>query len=473
MRVAIVGAGVAGLGSALALARDGHDVVLLERDSTPLPDTPDEAFDWKRRGAPQVRHSHAFLARMRNLLRDKLPDVRDELLSAGATEVAWGEMLPDTIEDRTPAASDEDLVMLCCRRTTFEWVLRHAIVRTERADLRDGVTVTGLLGSNGSGPVRVTGVRTSDGDVEADVVLDATGRPSRLPELLREVGVRLEETKSGTGIVYLSRFYRLREGAEAPNAQAFNGADLGYLKFAVFRGDNRSFSVTLAYGTDDAEMRLLRDRGRFDAATKAIPAIAEWVHPDVAEPISGVQYMGGLINRIRHFVVDGEPVVRGLHGVGDASVCTNPLYGRGCSLGMVHGVLFAETLGRDGEDARDLAIAFDEATQRELVPWYVASKQQDKVSMAVQRGDELSEFDTFVRSLVTDGVFPASRYDADVSRAWFRTFNLLTPPDSLMTNPDVMRTVMEYWNGRESRDRPEAMGPPREDFLRTVTTDAP
>src|SRR5919108_2405857 len=98
MRIAIVGAGVAGLGAALALARGGHDVVLLERDATPLPDTPDEAFGWKRRGAPQVRHSHAFLARMRNLLRDRLPDVRDELLGAGATEVAWSEMIPETIE---------------------------------------------------------------------------------------------------------------------------------------------------------------------------------------------------------------------------------------------------------------------------------------------------------------------------------------------------------------------------------------
>ena len=469
MRVAIVGAGVAGLASALALARDGHDVVLLERDATPLPETPDEAFDWKRRGAPQVRHSHAFLARMRNLLRDRLPDVRDELLASGATEVAWAEMLPDTIEDRSPQPGDEDLVMLCCRRTTFEWVLRHAILRTERADLRDGVTVTGLISQNGSGPPRVTGVRTKDGDVEADVVMDATGRPSRLPELLREAGANLEETKSGTGIVYLSRFYRLREGVEPPNAQAFTGADLGYLKFAVFRGDNRSFSVTLAYATGDTDMRALRDAGRFDAATNAIPAIRDWVCPEVSDSISGVQYMGGLINRVRHFVVDGEPVVLGLHAVGDASVCTNPLYGRGCSLGMVHGVLFADTLATDGGDPRSLALAFDEATQRELVPWYVASKQQDKVSMAVQRGEELSEFDTFVRSLVTDGVFPASRHSAAVSRAWFRTFNLLTTPDALMTDPDVMRIVMEAWNERETREPPEPMGPPREEFLAAVT----
>ncbi len=213
-------------------------------------------------------------------------------------------------------------------------------------------------------------------------------------------------------------------------------------------------------------MRALRERGRFDAATQAIPAIAEWVHGDVAEAISGVQYMGGLINRVRHFVVDGEPVVRGLHAVGDASVCTNPLYGRGCSLGMLHGVLFADTLATGAEDVE---LAFDEATQRELVPWYVASKQQDAVSMAVQRGEELSDFDAYVRSLVMDGLFPASRVHADVSRAWFRTFNLLTQPDALFTDPDVMRIVLEYWNERETRERQAPEGPTREEFMHVIT----
>lgn len=460
MRIAIVGAGVAGLGAALALGRDGHDVVVLERDATPLPTTPDEAFEWKRRGAPQVRHSHAFLARMRNLLRDRFPDVREELLASGATEVAWGDMLMPTVTDRSPRDGDEDLVMLCCRRTTFEWCLRHAALRTDRVELRDGVTVNGYQAVNG----RVTSIDTSTGVIGADVVLDATGRPSRLPDMLREIDVRLEETNSPTGIVYLSRFYRLHGGL--PNRQAFNGADLGYLKFAVFRGDNETFSITLAYATDDVEMRALRERGRFDAATKAIPAIAQWIDPDVSAPISGVQYMGGLINRVRRFVVDGQAVVRGLHGLGDASVCTNPLYGRGCSLGMLHGVLFADVLSSGAEDVE---LAFHEATERELIPWYVASKQQDAVSIKVQRGEELSDFDAFIRSLVMDGLFPAARVEADVSRAWFRSFNLLTSPDKLMTDPDVMRVVMEYYNDRKSRPKEAPDGPTREEFMSSVS----
>jgi hypothetical protein len=136
---------------------------------------------------------------------------------------------------------------------------------------------------------------------------------------------------------------------------------------------------------------------------------------------------------------------------------------------MLHGTLFAEVAADNGGDARELALAFREATQRELIPWYVAAKQQDSVSMAVGRGDELSEFDSFIRSMVMDGVFPASRANADVSRAWFRTFNLLEKPDFLMTSPDVMRVVMEFWNEREGREAPEPMGPTREVFLQALT----
>src|SRR3954447_15414047 len=128
MKAVVIGAGVGGLGAALALSRAGHEVTVVERDHTPLPHDPDEAFAWDRRGAPQVRHSHALLARLRNLLRDRYPDVLEQLLAARASEIRFTDILPPDIDDPTPQAGDDDLVALACRRTTFEWVLRRVVL---------------------------------------------------------------------------------------------------------------------------------------------------------------------------------------------------------------------------------------------------------------------------------------------------------------------------------------------------------
>src|SRR4051812_5539847 len=180
MQVVVVGAGVGGLGTALALSRQGHDVTVLERDTTPLPHDPDEAFEWDRRGAPQVRHSHAMLARLRNLLRDRYPDVLEALYAAGVTDWPLTVNLPPTIDDPSPQPGDDDLVMLACRRTTFEWVLRRTVLAAPHVALLDGVVVDGLLGEHGA----VRGVRTDSGPFDADLVVAANGRRGDVPAWL-------------------------------------------------------------------------------------------------------------------------------------------------------------------------------------------------------------------------------------------------------------------------------------------------
>ena len=247
MHVTVIGGGVSGLGTALALARRGHVVTVVERDHTPMPKSADEAFDWDRRGAPQVRHSHAFLARLHGLLLRDYPDVLADLLAEGATEIRFGEDLPPSITDFEPEPGDAELVMLACRRTTFEWVVRRAALAEGRVELRTGVAATGLV-SDGfvespSGTRRpiVSGVRLSDGtDLRGDLVVVAAGRRSVVPEWLVEIGAaEIREEVEDTGIVYFSRFYRLLDGEDYPTSTGLIGGDLGYLKYGVFVGDNR------------------------------------------------------------------------------------------------------------------------------------------------------------------------------------------------------------------------------------------
>lgn len=470
MQVVVVGGGVSGLSSALALARHGHDVTVIERDDTPMPATADEAFEWDRRGAPQVRHSHAFLARLRNLLRDRYPDVYASLLAEGATEMRFGDDLPPTIVDFEPQPGDTDLVMLACRRTTFEWVLRRAALDEGRVSFRTGNGVAGLVAEPRYGTPHVTGVRLDDGtEVSADLVVAAAGRRSTVPDWLAEVGsAEVPEQVDDTGIVYFSRFYRLRDGEEYPPRSGPIGGDLGYLKYGVFVGDNRTFSITLATPVADDELRrTLTDPEVFEAAGRQLVATAPYLDGRAEAITPQVHAMAGLLNRWRDYVVDGEPVATGIVPVGDAVLCTNPLYGRGCSTAFWGAHLLAQAVEACGDDVRDIALAYDASLRAEIHPWYRSGVEQDsearRVAAALLQGEnpdaDSTDPRTFMRAVLRDGLLPAMRTDAVVLRAFFRNLNLLTSPDSLAKDPEVGARVFAVWQDRENRPPAEPLGP--------------
>jgi 2-polyprenyl-6-methoxyphenol hydroxylase-like FAD-dependent oxidoreductase len=491
VRVIVIGGGVAGLGVALALSRDGHEVVVLESDATPLPESSVEAFEhWDRRGAPQVWHSHAFLSRLRNLLLAHAPDVREALLAHGAYELEFGESLPPTIRDFRPEPGDEELVLLACRRITFEWVLRRIVQRNHAVTWRGAVRVEGLVAgpASGTGIPRVTGVvARGEAGVErldADLVVDASGRRSRLPAWLTQIGGgNVEQEEEDCGIFYCSRFYRLRPGASPPPGSSLIGADLGYMKYAIFPGDSGIFSVTLAASPEDAPLRAILHREPFEAAAGALPVIRDWVDPQRAEPITPIRAMGSLRNRRRSFVCDGAPVALGVHAIGDAAIHTNPLYGRGCALAFVHAYLLLAALREHGDDAESCARALHEATRREIVPWYRAARDQDReareVAAAEQRGEGIGELlpsqpgrpvdpRAFMRSVLRDGLLPALRTDAVVLRTFVRSFNLLAAPDALITDPEVFRRILAVWQDRDARSSRDREGPPREQMLQVL-----
>jgi 2-polyprenyl-6-methoxyphenol hydroxylase-like FAD-dependent oxidoreductase len=475
MRVIVIGGGVAGLATAVQLGRAGHDVTVIERDDTPMPETADEAFEWNRRGAPQVRHSHAFLARLRNLLRDHQPDILEALLDEGATEMRFGDGLPPEM-DFTPEPGDDDLVMIACRRTTFEWVLRRAALAEANVTIRTGLAVSGLIAADESGsgsagvvPV-VSGVRLDDGTkLVADLVVAANGRRSAVAEWLAQIGAReVTETVEDTGIVYASRFYRLRPDADLPPRSGPIGGDLGYVKYGTFVGDNRTFSITLAVPTDDDELRRrLADPVAFDAAARSLPATAPWLDGR-AEPLTPeVHLMAGLLNKWSDYVVDAEPAAIGLVPVGDAVLCTNPLYGRGCSTAYWSAQLLASAIAEHPADTRAAAVAYDAALRAEIHPWYRSSVEQDRearrVAAALLAGEDpygdASDPRAFTRSVLRDGLAPALRSDQVVLRAFVRNLNLLSPPDALLTDADFGARVFAVLQTKDQRPPEPSLGP--------------
>jgi flavin-dependent dehydrogenase len=171
----------------------------------------------------------------------------------------------------------------------------------------------------------------------------------------------------------------------------------------------------------------------------------------------------------------------GMLALGDAAVHTNPLYGRGCSLALVHAAALADSVALHGDDLEALALAFDAATDREIIPWYKLAVAQDRDALAWARrlrengaptrpdGSGPVDPRAYLRDLLLHGLVPALRLDATVLRAFLRGFNLLDPPGDLMRNADLLKRVVAVYQGRHERTEP-ALGPDREKLLELIAT---
>jgi len=482
--VVVIGGSVSGLGVGLALAKDGHRVTILEGDPAPMPASHVDAFEqWERRGSPQTWHSHALLARLRNLIRDHAPEFLEKLLARGAGELSFADMANRLLPGAALEPGDQDIVLLACRRVTFEWVLRRHVLDTGLVDFRDGVQVTGLLARPGE-PPRVRGVRLvahGDGaaqELAADFVVDASGRRTKLRDWLETVGCEpIREESEPCGIFYTSRFYRLHDGVEPPPVEGpIVGEDLGYMKLGLFPGDARIFSITLAASPDDDAMRAVLHRPAFEAAAAALPHLAAWVDPAVSAPISDVHAMANLRNTRRFLVEAGAPRVIGFAAVGDSLVHANPITGRGCSFAWMGAFELARCLTEHAGDPRETVLAYDAAVERDVVPWYEMQVQQDRdaveVAQAQRRGEdpfELTRPDgtndpkAFLRSVIRDGLVPAIRTDIVVMRRVMRLMNLLDPPADLMRDPEFFARVVACWQQRQERE-PLRLGPRRDEM---------
>ena len=145
--ILILGAGIAGLCSALALSGKGHTITLIEKDPPPPEGGADVAFaDWKHAGVGHLRHSHAFLARLRTLIKASHPALLDALAAAGCRELKFADGLPEPMREiYRPAPGDDDLAVLTSRRTTLELVIRRYVEGLEGVEIRSGLIVKEVL----------------------------------------------------------------------------------------------------------------------------------------------------------------------------------------------------------------------------------------------------------------------------------------------------------------------------------------
>lgn len=466
--ILVLGAGLTGLSTAMLLARDGHQVTVLERDPAEAPEAGQAWEAWDRRGVSQFRLPHVMLPRWREVMERELPEVLDEVLGAGGLRPNLLAMLPESRRG-TLRDGDERFVTVTARRPVLEAAVAAVAGRTPGVAIRRGVAVTGLIADPPApgGAARIGGVLAAGGQaLHADLVVDCCGRRSPLGSWLEAIGApRPAEEREDCGFVYYGRHFQTRTG-ELPRAETNMLQHYDSVSVLTLPGDNGTWSVVFTAASRDRRLRALRDPDRWDAALARYPLVAQWRD---GEPITGVDVMAGLEDRYRRLVVDGVPVATGVVAVGDAWACTNPSLGRGASIGLVHACALRDVLREiTAEDQEKLVRRFDEVTAAVAEPLYRATLWFDRGRLAEVAADAAAGGDGAAGPAKDPGwvagkaLFAASLADQDVAREYLAVAMLLTTADEVFTKPGMAERVVRLGAGAARYPLP---GPNRQELL--------
>ncbi|MPY92988.1 MAG: FAD-dependent oxidoreductase [Acidimicrobiia bacterium] len=463
--VIVVGGGIAGLCAGALLARDGHHVVLLERDGTAPPASPEDLWSaWERRGVGQFRMLHFFLARFREHAEAELPEVVTAMEEAGALRSNPLDGMPEAMSGGS-RPGDERFTVLTGRRPVVEAAICRAVADQPGLELRRATAVRGLLGGE---PVRpgvphVKGVVTEDGtELHADLVVDASGRRSPLPGWLAAIGARPpEEEREDSGFLYYGRHFRSSDGSVPP---AFGPLlqPYGSVSVLTLPADNGTWGVGVITSGSDAALRRLRLPEVWERVVKSYPLVAHWLD---GEPISGVDVMANIEDRHRRYWCDGAPCATGVLAVGDSWACTNPSLGRGASIGLQH-VLCLRDLLREvpAADASDLLTRWDEVTSAVVEPLYRDTLAFDRHRLAEIRAElEGVPYETEDPGwLLGQALRHGAAKDPDLLRGFLSVSLLLERGGDVLSRPGVAERAIAL-------GQPEpAPGPDREQLLTLV-----
>ena len=434
MHVVIVGAGPTGLFVALALARRGHRVSVVDRDPGPAPDG-----SWNRRGVMQFHQSHGYRGQVVDALRVEAPDVLDGLFAAGATLV--------TVPVGPPGL--EATASLLCRRSVFDRVLWT--VAQAQPGLRF-VTghADGLLSMRG----RATGVLVDGITLDADLVIDASGRAGRALASVRGPAEMAE-----CGVTYACREYALRPGAEPGPVNTPIGMMVGYPHYMaiVFRHDGPTFSVLLACAAADRPLRALREPEVFSAAERMIPHVAEWIDPARSRPIGPVRPGAGFNNSYRgQLDAAGAPALPGLIAVGDAVCTTTPLAGRGVALSLLQAHRLVDLVQTHPGDPAAVALALEDWCTAHIRPWFDDHLYTDADRVRRWAGGEID----LTRPLPSDLIAAAAEADPSLGAVIGPYEGMLTLPSSLDAIEPRVREL--YAGGWRPKPFP---GPTRDELV--------
>ena len=466
-RIAVIGGSLTGLFCAAAVAAAGHEVTIVERDDYPDAPVP-------RRGVPQGTQTHVLLARGLSAAEELLPGIRLDLIAAGAIGFDSGDLAVLGVHGWLPVGiAGPELVT--ATRPLVEQVVRDRVLALEgirvvtgratglhahldgstgrerftlvRRRDRGRPTSRGRASSGGRPAGRAWRVDLADGSaIDADIVIDASGRTSRLPHWLAALGIRTPDpieldARSG----YSTRIYRAPANLVGGCPGILIGATPGLPRGGMALVAENDLWLVSAVGF--GEHRPPKDEEGFAAFLAGIadPSISEIAA--VGEPVSEVLSYRRTSN-VRHPYERVRHWPRGLVAVGDALCAFNPVYGQGITVGALEALVLRDA-------ARNGALHSGRPLQRRVASradtaWAIATAADrifldDPPPLSAPERMIGAWFDALGRLAVAG--------DTLANRSLNRVYSLSAPP-SILFDPRLARRAFARTLSRSTRSAP-------------------
>jgi 2-polyprenyl-6-methoxyphenol hydroxylase-like FAD-dependent oxidoreductase len=357
--------------AAHVLARHLGSVTVVDRDT--LPDRPGH-----RKGLPQARHAHVLWSGGARIVDDLVPGTIDRMLAGGARKIGFQEDVVTLTSHGWQHRFRPKQYVMMCGRAVLDWAVRSEVLTNDRIRLRERTEAVGLAGDR----KRVSGVeiRALDGGareaLDADLVIDATGRGSGLRKWLSALGVPpIDMDIVDAGIAYVTREFVAPPGATTGFPAINIGADHRLRKpgrfGVVYPQEGGRWMVTLSCSrggelpTRDEDFLLYARSLRDELVAELVSSV---------EPITSVfaSHVGSN-RRLYPERLDRWP--DGLLVVGDSLAAFNPIYGHGLSSAARAAAVLDQRLS-EGElgpgEAHDAQRAISEAVDD---PWIMAASK--------------------------------------------------------------------------------------------------
>jgi 2-polyprenyl-6-methoxyphenol hydroxylase-like FAD-dependent oxidoreductase len=423
-RAVVLGGSMAGLLAARVLADAYTEVLVVDRDQL-------LGVTTARRGVPQGRHVHGLLARGQEIIEELFPGFTGEMVADGVPLSDLSGTVRWYFNGRRLASTPSGLTCVAATRPRLERQVRAGVAAIPNVKFLEGNDIVGLTSTPDRS--RVTGVRVwrrgeSDAEetLDADLVIDATGRGSRTPAWLAELGYdQPDEDRVKIDLSYTTRRYRLPADEVFGKDVSINPVSTpSHPRGAFFtriEDGNTALSLTGVLG-DSAPT----DPEGFDEWCRSLPV------PEIYEAIRGAEPLDDPVtfrypaSYRRHYDrLDRFP--DGLLVLGDAACSFNPVYGQGMTVAALEALTLRDHLGK-GVPPKPLEFLKDIAAVIE-VPWGISAGGD--LSFPQIPGDRPLKVRIMNRYMAK--LQAAATRDGAITRTFMRVAGLVDPPQALMS----------------------------------------